>query len=162
DRNRGGVHLTILGREIAKRAIALVREADQFERTLQQSAEGLQDSVTFGMGHLPAKALLPQVMAQELTDNPALHVRVVVRSSETLLSLLLLDEIEFLICADRLVPEEAPVRRSQIGIFTMDQLVRPGHPLLDGSLHRQSHEFPWIITKLVAERPSPENDGLSH
>lgn len=161
DRNRGGVHLTVVGKEVVKRALALIREADQFERTLQQSADGLQDSVTFGLGHLPAKALLPSVMAQELAEKPALHVRILVRSSETLLSLLLLDEIEFLICADRMIPEEAPVKRFQIGTFTMGQLVRPGHPLLDKSRRHQPHEFPWIITKKIGDPPAAEN-SLHH
>jgi DNA-binding transcriptional LysR family regulator len=162
DRNRGGVHLTVVGDEIVKRAVALVREADQFERALHHPAEGLQNSVTLGMGHLPARALLPQVMAEELTDNPALRVKVLVRSSETLLSLLLLDEIEFLICADQLVPEEAPVKRSQIGTFPAAQLVRPGHPLLDEGQRRQPHEFPWIITKQFGRNTPAEKNGLSH
>jgi DNA-binding transcriptional LysR family regulator len=162
DRNRGGVHITAIGKAIADRAIALVREADQFEQMLQQSADGLQDSVTFGIGHLPAKAMLPQVMTAEFSENPALHVRVLVRSSETLLSLLFLGEIEFVICADRIVPDEAPVRRSQIGAFTMGQLVRPGHPLLDASAGRQAHEFPWIITRMVGEPPPAKGYQLSH
>jgi DNA-binding transcriptional LysR family regulator len=162
DRNRGGVHITAIGKTIVDRARALIREADQFERTLQQSADGLQDSVTLGIGHLPAKALLPQVMALEMTENPDLHVRVMVRSSETLLSLLFRDEIEFAICADRAVPEEAPVRRSRIGTFTMGQLVRPGHPLLDATLGRQPHEFPWIITRMVGDQPTAEDYRLSH
>ncbi|MCW1431689.1 LysR family transcriptional regulator [Novosphingobium sp. JCM 18896] len=162
DRNRGGVHLTVVGKELAKRASALVDEANAFERTVQQSARGSQDSVTFGMGHLPAKALLPQVMAQELADNPTLHIKTFVRTSETLLSMLLLDEIEFLLCADALVPEGAPVKRSPIGVYTSDQLVRRGHPLLDPTERRQPHEFPWIITKqVVAEQPLDELHSLS-
>lgn len=163
DRNRGGVHLTVVGRELAQRALALVQEANEFERTVQQSARGLQDTIVFGMGHLPAKALLPQVMAQELADNPTLHVKTFVRTSETLLSMLLLDEIEFLVCAEALVPDDAPVKRSPIGAYTMDQLVRPGHPLLDKSRRRQPHEFPWIITKQVGGiRPMDEPNTLSH
>ena len=162
DRNRGGVHITAIGKAIADRAVALVREADQFEQMLQQSADGLQDSVTFGIGHLPAKAMLPQVMTAEFSENPTLHVRVLVRSSETLLSLLFLGEIEFVICADRVVPDEAPVRRSQIGAFTMGQLVRPGHPLLDASAGCTAHEFPWIITRMVGEPPPAEGYQLSH
>jgi DNA-binding transcriptional LysR family regulator len=101
-------------------------------------------------------------MAQELAENPALHVRVLVRSSETLFSLLFLDEIEFVICADRLVAEEAPVRRTQIGTFTMGQLVRPGHPLLEGTQMRQAHDFPWIITRIVGEQPQQESHLLAH
>jgi DNA-binding transcriptional LysR family regulator len=163
DRNRGGVHLTVVGKELAKRAMALVQEANEFERTVQQSTRGLQDSVIFGMGHLPAKALLPQVMAQDLADNPTLHVKVFVRTSETLLSMLLLDEIEFLVCAEALVPEDAPVKRSPIGVYTMDQLVRPGHPLLDKSQRRQPDEFPWIITKQVGgEQQMVGQHSLSH
>jgi DNA-binding transcriptional LysR family regulator len=162
DRNRGGVHVTVVGKAIIDRAMALIREADQFERVLEQSALGLQDNVTFGIGHLPAKALLPQVMAQELAENPALHVRAVVRSSETLLSLLFLDEIEFVICADRAVPEEAPVRRSQIGNFSMGWLVRPKHPLLEVSCDRKPHEFPWIITRMAGEQPQADSYFLFH
>jgi len=162
DRNRGGVHLTVVGSEVAKRAFALVQEADRLERMLQKSAVGMQDSITFGMGHLPAKALLSQVMTQILAENPELHIKAVVRSPETLLSLLLLDEIEFLICADRLVPDEAPVRRSQIGLFKFGQLVRPQHPLLDRFPSQRPDEFPWVLTKFFGEQPRAENYALSH
>lgn len=162
DRTRGSVHLTIVGKEIVKRAMALIREADHFERALHQSAEGLQESVVLGMGHLPAKALLPQVIAPELADSPALHFRVLVRSSDTLLSLLLLDEIEFFICADRLVPEEAPVRRFKIGSFAMGHLVRPGHPLLDSAQQRQPHEFPWIVTQKIGDQSPASDQSLLH
>lgn len=163
DRDRGSVHLTVVGKQLTERAVALVKEADEFERTIQQSVRGLQDRVVFGMGHLPAKALLPQVMAQELADNPGLHVKVFVRTSEALLSMLLLDQIEFLVCAEQLVPPDAPVRRSPIGSYTMDQLVRPGHPLLAPGPRQLAHEFPWIITKQVElELPAAETNGLSH
>ncbi len=162
DRNRGGVHLTVVGRELAKRATALVEEANEFERTVQQTADGLQHSVTFGMGHLPAKALLPQAMAQELAQNPTLHIKAFVRTSETLLSMLLLDEIEFLVCAEPAVPEDAPVRRFPIGTCQMDQLVRPGHPLLDEGQARRPHDFPWIITKYMGEPALAVSNSLSH
>lgn len=163
DRNRGGVHLTVVGGELARRAMTLVHEADAFERTVQQSARGQQESLVFGVGHLPAKALLPQVMSRELEANPALHFKVFVRTPETLLSMLLLDEIEFLLCAESLVLDGAPVNRSLIGSYTMDQLVRPGHPLLDQSQRRQAHEFPWIITKQIGdERLIDEENRLSH
>jgi DNA-binding transcriptional LysR family regulator len=142
--------------------MALVQEANEFDRTIQQSAEGLQDSVTFGMGHLPAKALLPQAMAQELAENPTLHVKTVVRTSETLLSMLLLDEIEFFVCAEPAVPEDAPVKRFAIGTCQMDQLVRPDHPLLAAGQDRRPHDFPWIITKHMGDPPVPEKHSLSH
>lgn len=163
DRNRGGVYLTVVGRELAKRAMILVQEAIEFERMIHQSARGLQDSVVFGMGHLPAKSLLPQVLVQELSENPSLHVKAYVRGPETLLSMLLLDELEFLVCAEALIPDDAPVRRSAIGVYRLDQLVRPGHPLLDKEQDRQPREFPWIVAAQIGgEQSIEEGHFLSH
>lgn len=162
DRTRGGVSLTATGTALAARAMALVKEANDFERTIQQCARGVQDSISFGIGHLPAKTLLAQVMTTELREDSSMHVRAFVRTSEVLFSMLLLDEIEFLICAAALMPVDARLKQWPIGTYTMDHLVRPGHPLLDSRQDRKPDEFPWIITKHVTANQPGSIQSLSH
>src|SRR5689334_6832497 len=64
DRDRGGVHLTAVGREVAERAAALLREADDLDRLLDRAAGGAEGEASFGMAPLPAAALLPAVLAR--------------------------------------------------------------------------------------------------
>lgn len=161
DRNRGSVHLTVPGKAMVKRAAALLREAEQFERTVRQLAKGIQENITFGIAHLPARALLAEVMTQELESSPDLDINALVRNSDVLVSMLLREEIEFLICADQLVPEKAPVKSTPIGSFSVAHLVRPGHPLLDKTQARRRDEFPWLLTSTVIARTRAAGPGLS-
>jgi len=129
DRDRGGVHLTSVGRAFVERAAALLREADDLEHMLRRSTNADVGEVSFGMGPLAAQALLPAVLPNTFATKPELRMHVMVRNVDTLLSALIREEIEFLVCPEDPVPTSAPVKSAFLGWFPMSLLARTGHPL---------------------------------
>ena len=130
DRDRGGVHLTPVGRAFVERATVLLLEADDLDRMLRRSANADVGEVSFGMGPLAAQALLPAVLPKTFETKPELRTRVMVRNVDTLLPALIREEIEFLICPEDPVPASAPVKSVFLGWFPVSLLIRVGHPLL--------------------------------
>jgi DNA-binding transcriptional LysR family regulator len=131
DRDRGGVHLTAVGRSFVERATALLREADDLDRMLRRSTNADVGEVSFGLGPLAAQALLPAVLPGTFATKPELRTHVMVRNVETLLPALIREEIEFLICPEDPVPASAPVKSAFLGWFPMSLLVRATHPVFD-------------------------------
>src|SRR5579864_7449308 len=58
DRSRSGVRPTGAGSRILERAQALLANADDLERNFREEAAGESGTLTFGMAHVPARALL--------------------------------------------------------------------------------------------------------
>jgi DNA-binding transcriptional LysR family regulator len=131
DRDRGGVHLTKVGRDFVERATALLREADDLDRMLRRSTNADVGEVSFGMGPLAAQALLPGVLPNAIKAKPELRTHVMVRNVDTLLPALIQEEIEFFICPEDPIPMSAPVQSVFIGSFPLSLLVRAKHPLLE-------------------------------
>jgi DNA-binding transcriptional LysR family regulator len=144
DRDRGGVHVTPVGRVFVERASALLREADDLERMLRRSTTADVGEVSFGMGPLSAQALLPAVLPSIFESKPELRTRVMVRNVETLLPALVREEIEFLICPEDPVPTSAPVKSVFLGWFPMSLLVRVGHPVFEKPEGAGSHNYPLL------------------
>jgi len=155
DRDRGGVHLTAVGRTVAERAAALLREADDLERLLNRAARGAEGEISFGMAPLPAAALLPPVLAETLASRPQLVSQAAVRSADALLALLLAEKIEFFVCAEGQVPESAPVKSAALGAFPSSLIVRPGHPLLAPDAKAAVADFPLIVSGQLGEHHTP-------
>jgi DNA-binding transcriptional LysR family regulator len=144
DRDRGGVHLTTVGRAFAARAAALLREADDLDRLLKDAGSGAQGEIAFGVAPLPAAVLLPAALCEGLASTPDLRSRVFVRNTEALLDLLADEEIEFLVCAAGQMPAQAPVKAAPLGALPISRLVRAGHPLLAGADAADLQGFPLI------------------
>lgn len=155
DRDRGGVHLTAVGRTVIHRAAALLREADDLDRLLDRAARGAEGEISFGIAPLPAAALLPAVLAEALATRPQLVAQAAVRSADALLALLLTEKIEFFVCAERQVPDTAPVKSAALGAFPSSLIVRPGHPLLSGGAKRAVADFPLIVSGQLGEHHAP-------
>ena len=149
DRDRGGVHLTTVGRAFMERATLLLREADDLDWTLRQAARGQQGSIAYGMATLPAATLLSSVVSEGLTSNPTLRSHIAVRNADALLSLLLAEEIEFFVCAEGQVPDTAPVKSAFLGWFPLSLLVRVGHPLLVSPASARQKTFPLIVASPI-------------
>jgi len=130
DRDRSSVHLTASGRMFVRRAEALLREAADFERMLQRCANDEEGEIAFGMSPFAAKACLPRLLKEVVADHPKLKINIPVRMADALLSLLIGEEIDFLICTQNQIPASAPVRSIALGSFSTSLLVRAGHPLL--------------------------------
>jgi DNA-binding transcriptional LysR family regulator len=145
DRDRGGgVHLTALGRAFVVRAAALLREADDLEQTLQRSANAEIGEVAFGVGPLPARALLPTLLTDAIATCPDLCTNVMVRSVDALLPALMDEKIEFMVCAERQVPKSAQLQSVLLGWFPISLLVRAGHPVLKGATSRGDRKYPLL------------------
>ena len=133
DRDRSGVRLTAVGRDFVDRASVLLRDAEDLKSVLQRSASGLGGELAFGLGPLPARALLASVLAQPEFSAADLRLFVAVRNGEGLLPLLMANRIEFFVCAESAFPDSTSLRCSLLGHLSVSALVRPGHPLLRGA-----------------------------
>jgi DNA-binding transcriptional LysR family regulator len=158
DRDRGGVSLTSVGRAFVERAQALLREADDLERMVSRHASGAAGEIAFGMAPLIAAALAPAVLTETLAAAPDLRCHVLVRSVGALLPQLLNEQIEFIVCSERQIPEDAPVKGTLLGRFPTSLLVRAGHPLL-GADAAASVRYPLIVSAPFVQE-GPESSGV--
>jgi DNA-binding transcriptional LysR family regulator len=155
DRDRGGVSLTSVGRAFVERAQALLREADDLERMVSRHASGAEGAIAFGMAPLIAAALAPAVLTETLAAAPDLRCHVLVRSVGALLPQLLNEQIEFIVCSERQIPEDAPVKGTLLGRFSTSLLVRAGHPLLSPDAAASPGSYPLIVSApFVQEGPA--------
>jgi DNA-binding transcriptional LysR family regulator len=145
DRDRGGVHLTAVGRLFVDRAATVLREMDDLDRVLGRAASGAEGEIAYGMAPLPAAALLPSVLSDVLTSTPQMRSQVVVRNAEALLALLVAEKIEFLVCAEGQIPDSAPVKSAPLGWFETTLLVRVGHPLLASKARATGGTYPLVV-----------------
>jgi len=141
DRDRGQVRLTRQGRLFVDRAEALLKAADDLDRSLRRASVGEEGEIPFGMEPLPARALLPKVLSGAIASSPHMCNRVVIRSIEALWTLLLAGDIDFFISAESRVPANPSVRTAVLGSFPLSFLVRAGHPALTAS----SEERPYPV-----------------
>ncbi len=130
DRGRGGVVVTPAGKALIKEAEQLVSRA----RTLEQNAalwrNGQTESVSFGIGPLPASIFLPRLLGQITRTHARLVANVSVCGVDDLIAGLESDKIEFGICAETAVPALKRLSIEVIGEIPLGLFVRAGHPLL--------------------------------
>ena len=162
DRDRTKVELTALGRNVVDGAAQLLKQAREFDDVLDSLKNGAQARVRFGMARTAAAALLAQVLEMEMAAWPGRQSRVVVRSFDSLMDVLLTRDIEFFVSAEHGRARSSIVHADGIAKFPMAQLVRAGHPLLgSGELGRQN-DFPWMISSADAPAPNAADMGYPH
>ncbi|WCT73493.1 LysR family transcriptional regulator [Sphingomonas naphthae] len=132
DRDRSGVALTPQGARAVARAAILLADAEDCERELTLNASADAGRVRFGMAPMPARALLPAVVAERLRVAPEAVNEVVVRDGDALWALLLTGEIEFFVCNEGFAFDTPTPRVERLGLFPLSAIVRAGHPLLHG------------------------------
>ena len=162
DRDRTKVELTALGRTVVDGAVQLLKQAREFDDVLDSLKNGAQASVSFGMARTAAAALLPQVLEVEMAAWPGRQNKVVVRSFNSLMDVLLTRDIEFFVSAEHARARPSIVHADGIAKFPMAQLVRAGHPLLRGGEQRRQNEFPWMISSTDAPAPNAADMGYPH
>lgn len=128
DRDRGRVSLTEVGKAYFKRAEALLQEADDLDRLLHETAVGEIGEVHFGMTSSTARALLPEILVQELHHRPRLREMIHIQATDVLLRSIQSEELEFCVCAEQPALPES-LRMTIIGTMPLSLLVRPEHPL---------------------------------
>jgi DNA-binding transcriptional LysR family regulator len=140
DRDRGGVHITSVGRAFVERAAALLREGDDLERMLKRASGGLDGAISVGLAPLVAPALLPSVFGQ-LQPDLELKAYVAVRPAAALGPLLVNEEVEMVVCSQGVLDQHLPLRSTLLGEYPVSLLVRAGHPLIRGDAGRKSGGF---------------------
>lgn len=143
DRNRRAVSLTPMGRIFVEQAEHLLAEAAEFEQRMARTARGFEGKITFGISPSASRTCLPALLRELAAERPELRVNVAVRRTSDLVTMLLDEEIEFLVCARNQMPISANVSFRPFGSFSAVFLVRPGHPLLSGEI-RDIGTFPII------------------
>lgn len=154
DRDRQGVRLTAVGRLFVERAEVLLGDAAEFERTVGRYSNGCEGNVSFGVSPSAARSCLPMLLRELSIERARLRVNVAMRSTSALVSMLIAEEIEFLICSKNQISPSANVSFMSFGSYSACFLVRAGHPLLsDASLDVSA--FP-----IVAAGPLDGSDDL--
>jgi DNA-binding transcriptional LysR family regulator len=149
DRDRGGVRLTQVGREFVARAEPVLQDAEDLALVLQKAAAGEQGKISIGMAPMPAKSLLPELISGAINSRPNVRFDVSVREADSLLQLLLAEEIDFFVCLAGQLAPPARVIETKIAKFPMSLLVRAEHPLVSGGDIKQ-RRFPLIMSAHVA------------
>lgn len=144
DRDRGGVHLTAVGRDFVKRASQLLRDANDLDRILRKVASADTGEVSFGLGPLAAQATLPTVLPETFTLKPDLRVRVMVRGIDALLPALMNEEIEFIISAESEFLKTMSLQSEFIGWIPTSLIVRANHPIFDTTHKNDIGKYPLI------------------
>lgn len=149
DRNRGGVRVTARGRDLIRKAAAVLTEIRELDRFANGAASGEDGKVSFGMTPVPAKALLPTLILKMNSEHPQLSCQVAVRTADAMLEALVSEEIEFYIGGEHLFARDEAIDRKLLGLFPAALLVRSDHPVLDcepGELSERLADFPLLFT----------------
>ncbi len=100
------------------------------------------------MAPIPAKSLLPELISGSINSRPDVRFDVTVRDADSLLQLLLAEEIDFFVCLAGQLAPPARVIGTRIARFPMSLLVRAEHPLVSGS-DKGQRRFPLIMSAHV-------------
>jgi len=130
DRGRGGVVITPAGKALIKEAEQLVSRARTLEQSAAQWRNGYTESVSFGLGPLPASIFMPRLLAEIARSHTRMVTNVSVCGVDDLIAALESDKIEFGICAEQAVPALKRLSIEVVGQIPLGLFVRAGHPLL--------------------------------
>jgi DNA-binding transcriptional LysR family regulator len=134
DRDLHGVALTVIGRQVVRRARDLLLDARNLQHEVTLMQQGELGNVKMGAGPFPGATFLPPILAELARDHPRLHVEAEINNWKYLVQHLHDEEIEFFVADIRSIPSDArisiqPLAR-QFGAF----FCRPEHPLLSKAI----------------------------
>jgi DNA-binding transcriptional LysR family regulator len=144
ERDKGGVYLSSLGRDVVREASVVLRTFEDFSLFVDGVVTGTTGRVAIGVAPAAAPALLPGICADLLTRTPEITGYFPVRRTEDLLRMLLDDEIDLFICAEAAFGEYLDTKSTVLGEISLSLLVRPGHPLLQHEADASRETFPVI------------------
>lgn len=146
NRNRGGVQLTQVGQSLVGRAVALLKDAESFDRILQRTAEGEEGEIKFGIAPFPARVLLPGLLTDGLETLPGLYSDITLSNPIDLFEQLAAGRFEFIVCTPLPGRDPAFARETLLGFLPLSLLVRRGHPLLEQATAATLHDFPFVTS----------------
>lgn len=130
DRGRGGVTLTPVGRALYEQTEELLHHADTMDCKFQQILSGERGRVRFGIGPWIASMLLPELLGILVSDQPDIHIEVVIGDDDEMRDLLLVGQLDFFV--GRLRQGIDPLDRltmKSLGVIHPGLYVREEHPL---------------------------------
>jgi DNA-binding transcriptional LysR family regulator len=158
DRNRGGVRITAVGRDLSRKAAGVLTQIRDLDWFARDAAGGSAGRISFGMTPVPAKALLSTLLLKMNSEHPQLSCRVAVRTADALLEALVNEEIEFYVAGEHLFSTEEAIDRKLLGLFPAAILVRPDHPVLKF----QPESFPDCLAAFPLLFTGPFPTALGH
>jgi len=130
DRDLTHVTPTAVGLAFIDRARHLLQQAATLQREVELLRSADLGDVALGVGPIPAKVLLPQVLAQLAREHPRVGATVEINNWQVLTEHLLNERIEFFVADTRDLPPGEPLHITRIGApQTGGFFVRSGHPL---------------------------------
>jgi DNA-binding transcriptional LysR family regulator len=151
DRERSGVTLTAIGRELMQRAEPLFLDSADVTRFLQSASQGDVGEVAFGLSALPAKLFLAPLMLKLFTEKPHLRCSVAVQAPRELMQMLTSDRIEFFLAAHIPASPNVPLAVTELLEVSRALAVRVGHPLLGRGPVSLEDLAPYPIVVSLAE-----------
>jgi len=133
DRDRSGVSPTRICEDYVERAEALLREWDDLDAMLVETAAARAGHVRFGIAPLPGRVLLHSAFCAGLDGDGGLRLSATVGSVPSLMEGVLEGKLEFCVCAE-LLRGHAGLSGDLLGRFPISLLVRTGHPALGAHL----------------------------
>lgn len=146
DRDRTGTRITADGRSFLDRALPLLRDAQRLAALSAELRGGSLGEVRVGMSATIAAILQPELAIATLNDRSGIRLTTIVQSASEMLSPLVAEKLDMMICAEALVPPDAPVSSSRLVEIPAAYLARSGHPLADeiGVAESTLHHYPII------------------
>jgi DNA-binding transcriptional LysR family regulator len=148
DRDKSGITLTAIGRDIVNEASPLLHNFDAFADFVDGVVSGRAGRVAIGVAPAIAPALLPAIGTGLLLPSSAIEGHFPVQTPDILLRMLLDDEIDTLVCPGGSFADRADLRFSTLGDMAISLLVRAGHPLNDALQQAEPGDgcFPLVST----------------
>lgn len=152
DRSRAGVHLTAKGQELSNLAKELLQAAESVEQHFLDAGSGAKGNLAFGMAPLPAKIFLPQLVPRTVGWQCG-RINAAVQRTETLISLLLNGELEFLVAPVIYGSLSKLLDIEELATIPVQLFVRAKHPLSAMACVTQNElsKYPVLTTGLHNE-----------
>lgn len=155
DRDRSGVRITPVGRQFIVRAEAVIQSSNDLADSMRRISSGQEGAVSFGMGPLIARMVLPELLSQHLSCRPSVRSSVLVRGFAELMPMLLAEEIDFFIASPpRSISTLSRVDAAPLCELPISLLVRKEHPLLrPGALGERNGTRYSLYASSISETP---------
>ena len=121
---------TAYGKLVVERAQRMLAEAKGLQRDVKRMRASEFGEIAFGLGPIPAAALLERMLTRVTRDHPSIHTRVEITHWRNLLKLLESDELDFFIADIRELLSSEKLLIDPMPDFRVGLYCRSNHPAL--------------------------------
>lgn len=153
DRVGKRIALTPLGTHVVARAAALVRDADELERSVDIFRQGQGGAMRVGLGSGPAAMLMTPLLCHMAEHHPRVRVGITRGPADLQLQQLRTGQLDALVADARSIAPAPDLLAEPIGELRTCFACRAGHPLsrFDAVTLAQLRAFPVASTQLSDE-----------